>query len=217
MTDVDVCIVEDHRLLGQLVAIELGRIGYSALVLESDDFAIEPIMATQAKLVLLDVELGADVNSLELCRALVEQGRSVVLFTGVTDDVELATYLEAGAMGILGKTEELSRLAAQVRLALHDGAVEPGPNRRIEMLDALRRHRSAQHKAFEPFHRLSSSEAEVLALLIEGHPATTIADQRSVSLTTVRAQIRAIHTKLGVSSQLGAVSLATRVGWRPDG
>jgi hypothetical protein len=37
-----------------------------------------------------------------------------------------------------------------------------------------------------------------------------------VSLATVRSQVRAILRKLGVRSQLAAVALVNRSGWKPD-
>jgi DNA-binding CsgD family transcriptional regulator len=56
--------------------------------------------------------------------------------------------------------------------------------------------------------RLSRREREVLSLLAQGHRADAIARHFVVSVTTVRAQIRAIRTKLEVNSQLEAVALA---------
>jgi DNA-binding NarL/FixJ family response regulator len=53
----------------------------------------------------------------------------------------------------------------------------------------------------------------VLRSLIEGMPASVIALESSVSISTVRTQIRSILQKLNVNSQLQAVSLARRAGW----
>ena len=46
-----------------------------------------------------------------------------------------------------------------------------------------------------------------------GLPAAAIAAAGYVSEATVRTQIRAVLTKLGVTSQLQAVALARRAGW----
>jgi DNA-binding NarL/FixJ family response regulator len=37
-----------------------------------------------------------------------------------------------------------------------------------------------------------------------------------VSLTTVRSQVKAILQKLGVRSQLAAVAMVNRTGWKSD-
>ena len=208
-----VCIVEDHRFLGQLVAIELETFGFEALLFEPDGMVLRTILDLKPALVLLDVELGLALDSLSACRELVEAGIEVVLFTGVQDTILLAEFLEVGAKGILSKTEDLDSLATQVRHAVSGGAVAPSLTDRIAMLSSLERHRASRAQALEPFEALSQSEAEVLAEIVNGLTVGEIATGRFVSVTTIRAQIRAIHTKLGVSTQLGAVSLATRVGW----
>ena len=48
---------------------------------------------------------------------------------------------------------------------------------------------------------------------MNGLSAAEIAEQRVVSLATVRSQIRAILQKLDVTSQLAAVAMAHRAGW----
>jgi DNA-binding NarL/FixJ family response regulator len=66
-----------------------------------------------------------------------------------------------------------------------------------------------------PFESLTPREAAVLGDLLEGRSADDIAEASFVSITTVRAQIRSILSKLGVRSQLAAVSMARRAGWSP--
>lgn len=63
------------------------------------------------------------------------------------------------------------------------------------------------------FNRLTPREEEVLFALMRGAKARDICAQSFVSMPTVRSQIRAILTKLGVTSQLAAVALAYQSGW----
>ena len=51
--------------------------------------------------------------------------------------------------------------------------------------------------------------------LMRGTTARQICDEDCVSLPTVRSQIHAIISKLGVSTQLAAVVLAYQSGWPP--
>jgi hypothetical protein len=51
---------------------------------------------------------------------------------------------------------------------------------------------------------------------MDGHAPEAIARRSSVSVLTVRSQIKAILQKLGVNSQLAAVSVAQRAGWTLD-
>ncbi|MGB9111386.1 MAG: helix-turn-helix transcriptional regulator [Acidimicrobiales bacterium] len=69
--------------------------------------------------------------------------------------------------------------------------------------------------SLEVFEKLSPREQNVLIKLMRGATAKQICDQDCVSLPTVRSQIHSIISKLGVSTQLGAVVLAYQTGWPP--
>jgi DNA-binding NarL/FixJ family response regulator len=68
----------------------------------------------------------------------------------------------------------------------------------------------------EAFEQLSPREQEVLFALMNGETTQEICKQDFVSMSTVRSHIQSIFSKLGVKSQLEAVSLAYRSGWDPD-
>jgi DNA-binding NarL/FixJ family response regulator len=68
----------------------------------------------------------------------------------------------------------------------------------------------------DSFEHLSRREQEVLWALMHGVSAREIAKQSYVALPTVRSQIRAVLSKLGVSSQLAAVALAYQCNWSPS-
>ena len=51
---------------------------------------------------------------------------------------------------------------------------------------------------------------------MEGSSAEQIARQTFVSLSTVRSQIAAVLSKLGVNSQLSAVAAARAADWHPN-
>ena len=53
----------------------------------------------------------------------------------------------------------------------------------------------------------------MLHALASGQSAAQIAAAAYVSEATVRTQVRAVLTKLGVTSQLQAIALARRAGW----
>ncbi|MGH9055096.1 MAG: response regulator transcription factor [Acidimicrobiales bacterium] len=77
------------------------------------------------------------------------------------------------------------------------------------------RHRREDAVALVPFRALSVREQFVLGWLMEGLSADMIARRSWVSVSTVRSHIKSILRKLDVTSQLAAVALAYRVGWRP--
>jgi DNA-binding NarL/FixJ family response regulator len=63
--------------------------------------------------------------------------------------------------------------------------------------------------------QLTVREREVLAHLMKGRTVREIAADGVVAEATVRTQVKAILAKLHVTSQLAAVGLAHKVGWRP--
>jgi len=60
------------------------------------------------------------------------------------------------------------------------------------------------------FAQLTQREQQVLAALLDGDSAAEIAAKEFLAIPTVRSHLRAILTKLGVSSQLAAAAMAHR-------
>lgn len=207
-------IVDDHRLFAGMLERELTQLGFDVTRYELAEDLLGQILTDRVELILLDIGLESPVvTSLDLCRGLVAAGRQVLMVSGVTDEVEQARYLHNGALGFVSKTEGIDTLLQEVVGAAETGEARPGPaeRHRLEQLFAdQERHRA---ELLAPFSELSESEAAVLRLLMDGCSPHDIAETRFVSLTTVRAQIRAIHMKLGVPTQLAAVAAARRVGW----
>ena len=213
-----VLIVEDHELLAQSLTFALRADGFD--VHETHTKRGEDILAAAADLqpdvVLLDLDIGGELgSSVSLIEPLGVQGAQVVMLTGITDRVRLAECVEAGAIGIVSKSEPFDHLIAAVKEAIEQGTLL-SPGERQDLLAALRRHRRADAERMAVFGRLTPREQEVLAALMDGKSAEQIAKDAVVSLATVRSQIRSILMKLGVHSQLEAVALARRSGWTPD-
>ena len=133
-------------------------------------------------------------------------------FTGSDDKIEQARFLEAGAGVIIPKGSGPSDLVAVVELALAGNELM-APSDRHAALTRLRKHREARRREAAVFDLLTEREAETLSLIAEGYGASEIADLWKVSMPTVRSHIRAVLTKLGVTSQLQAAATARSSGW----
>jgi DNA-binding NarL/FixJ family response regulator len=163
--------------------------------------------------VLVDLALsGAETRELSLIAELRVLGAEVLALASSTDPLVLAEAVEAGATGFVTKMAPVEDLADTVRRAARR---EPllSLQRRTALLEELRRNRAERRARHAPFATLTPREAAVLHRLMMGESAETISAASYVSLTTVRSQIRAILTKLGVSSQLAAVAMAYQAGW----
>jgi DNA-binding NarL/FixJ family response regulator len=213
-----VLVVDDHALVAAGLVAALAGAGMSAAACEptSARAVLDTAAALPADVVLLDMMLdGCGVSSLDLIAPLRGLGAVVVAFTGTRDRVVLGAAVEAGVAGILHKSEPFEALVEGVRRA---AAAETllSDQRRYELADDVRRYRRERDTALAPFASLTKREAAVLVRMMAGESAEGIAAASFVSVATVRTQIRAVLTKLGVNSQLSAVAAAHRAGWTPE-
>jgi len=212
-----ILIVDDHELLAQTLALALRGRGHEAdvVVVESVDTIVKEVRARKPELVLLDLELGKELGpSTPLIPALRETGAVVLVLTGITDRTALAETLEAGAVGVVAKSQAFDEVVEVIgRVLAGQAAMRAGE--RENLLGALRASRSADEARLAPFRALTDREAAVLAGLLVGKTAEQVAEESFVAVTTVRSQIRSLLRKLGVNSQLQAVALARDAGWVP--
>lgn len=211
---VRVAIIDDHRLLVDALALALEDCGVLTVVLELESLEIvaAQVIESQPDLVLLDLDLGAAGDGSLLVRPLVEAALRVLLVTAALDAEQVARAVEQGAIGVVRKDGPFSELVDAVLGAAH-GREVMAPWERVRLVDEARRSHERRLSALAPFGHLTPRECEVLRALTEGQTVAEIARSSVVSEATVRSQVRAILTKLGVRSQLEAVVAAQHAGW----
>lgn len=140
---------------------------------------------------------------------LLAAGWRVLILSGTSDHARVGGALAAGAAGWVSKSAPFPTLLRAVRDLLAGRDIMPTVRRR--QLVELHQTRSAERRELlTKLDRLTQREREVLAQLAAGQRAQAVAEHFVVSLATVRTQIRAVLTKLEVSSQLEAVALFRR-------
>ncbi len=162
--------------------------------------------------VLMDVSM-PDMNGIEVTRRLkeVDPDAQVVILSGHDDDHLLARAMQAGAIGLLRKTEAVVNVASTVRRAharelLHDVDEVEGALRRL-------RHRRSQDDDEEArLDRLTPREIQILSLMAEGHAPEAIAAELGMSPNTLRTHTQNVLMKLGVHSKVEALVVAIRHG-----
>jgi DNA-binding NarL/FixJ family response regulator len=212
-----VLVVDDHELFSELMVHALRLAGFDdATCVEPRTLDLESTLTKVADVrpdvVLLDLLLGPAGVSTHYIGPLRELGATVLVLTASEDAALLAECVEAGAAGVFSKACPFAELIEVLTDAVR-GETVLSPTAREELLDVLHRRRADERTRVEPFERLTQREGEVLRALVKGRAAEEIAASDGVSVTTVRAQIRAVLQKLGVNSQLAAVALARRAGW----
>ena len=219
LQEAPVLLIDDHSLFAQAMEIGLRAAAVPArrVMPRTGAQIISDVGDNAPATVLLDLRLGAGedgapIDGLDLVEPLTATGCRVVVVTGETGDATWGTALDLGALTVLPKSLDLADLL-RVLLAVRAGEQVLDDGRRQDLLAAARRARSEESARLAPFAQLSPRENEVLHALAAGQSAAQIAGSAYVSEATVRTQIRAVLTKLGVTSQLQAVAVARRAGW----
>jgi two-component system nitrate/nitrite response regulator NarL len=210
-----VLLIEDHRLVAQVLERGLSAEGFQVRSSDGTPGTLPTLLAEfPPDVVLLDLYLAEGRSGIDLLPVLRAPERRVVILTGESDPSVLARAFEAGADAVLNKAMPFLGLVRQIIAILQGHSVE-AEDQRCRVLSQARAARAERRRRLAPFASLTPREEAVLAMLIEGIHAADIAGYSYVSLSTVRSQIRSVLAKLGVGSQLGAVSMAGKVGWGP--
>jgi DNA-binding NarL/FixJ family response regulator len=204
-----VIVIDDHELFATSLVMALRGHGFEAR--QVPVARLPEYLASPPGLVVLDLNLGRDsagrwCSGVDLVRTLRGQGWKVLVVSGSVDTPGVAAAISEGAIGSVPKSSSFQTLLDTVVAA---AAGEPVMSEadRARWLARHRGYQAQERELARRLGRLSGREREVLELLAEGHRAAEIADRFTVSLTTVRTQIRSVLSKLEVGSQLEAVAL----------
>ena len=220
--DVRVVIVDDHVSVAEALELALGVEGYDVRRVPVPDVPAPPatlvsaIIRQRPTVVLLNLDLGPFGDGAPLVAPLAKHGVHIVVLTGHIDRARWGEVLAHCARAVLSKSQPLNDLLDTVR-RINQGLPILDRVDRDELVDAWLQRRHDHGVVQDRFALLTSREREVLGELMRGHPVREIAARGVVSEATVRTQVKSILGKLEVSSQLAAVGLAHRVGWKaPD-
>jgi DNA-binding NarL/FixJ family response regulator len=211
---ITVLIVDDERTFGEALEVALGREDDLRIV----DVAVDGTQAVRSAsryrpdVVLMDVGMPG-MNGIEAARLIKEadpQAR-IVMLSGHDDGHLLARAVQAGATGLLRKTEAVVNIATTVRRAhrgepLHPPAEVEGAMRR------LRHRRDQDDDGARRLDRLTPRELQILGLMAEGRAPEEITSTLGMSPNTLRTHMQNVLTKLGVHSKMEALVLAIRHG-----
>jgi two-component system, NarL family, nitrate/nitrite response regulator NarL len=218
-SDLRILILEDHILFAESLDLALTIEGYEVLRLavptqdQTPHAVVTAVSRHKPRIVLLDLDLGGFGEGERLIGPLAKAGINVIVVTGSVDRARWGEAVRLGARKVLSKTRPLNDVLAAVR-RINQGLSVMSNEERQDLVHIWHKERSHLVEAHARIERLTVRERQVLAQLMLGQTVREIAAADVVSEATVRTQVKSILAKLEVTSQLAAVGLAHRLGWK---
>jgi DNA-binding NarL/FixJ family response regulator len=197
-----IMIVEDHPVFRGGLEILISSQPDMFLVAQASnaDEALQEYRRLRPDVVLMDQRLpgASGTEALIAIRKQFSEAR-VIMLTSSRGDIEIQRALRAGAAAYVLKSTPQDELLRSIRAVYKGHKYIPS-----DVAGAV-----AEHLGQED---LTPRELEVLELIRDGKKNKQIADQLSISETTVNFHIRNIVDKLQANDRTHAVALALRRG-----
>jgi DNA-binding NarL/FixJ family response regulator len=165
--------------------------------------ALYDIPRLQPDIVIMDINLPG-MNGIECIRQVKNKSPKTqfMMFTVYENDEKVFEALKAGASGYLLKNTGLVQMIEALS-ELYNGGSPMSANIARKLVTVFR-----EQENLVPVETLSNRENEILQLLSKGLLYKEIADQLSISTSTVRQHIHNIYEKLHVQNRTEAINKA---------
>jgi DNA-binding NarL/FixJ family response regulator len=196
-----ILVADDHPALLAAVSMFLAEGGFD-IVAQAADGATALALARQERpdAVLLDYRMPR-LSGAELVRALRdESGAAVAVYTADADERVVAEAVAAGAAAIVLKEAPLEDVTRALSAALAGGTYVDPALGAVAMIGGT------------SSVSLTQREADVLALLADGHTYEAIGRRLEISPETVRTHLQKACDRLDASTRTHAVATAIRLG-----
>jgi DNA-binding NarL/FixJ family response regulator len=211
---ITILIVDDERTFGEALQLAL-RQEKDLKVIDvavDGDTAMRVVDEQHPDVVIMDVAMPG-MNGIEATRRIKEGDpeAQVLILSGHEDPLLLARAVQAGAVGLLRKTEAIGNVASSVRRAYRGESI----HEQEEVESAMRRlrhRRDAEADAKRRLERLTPRERQILERMATGMSSEAISKSLNMSPHTLRTHMQNILTKLGVHSKMEALVIAIRHG-----
>lgn len=202
---IKVMLVDDHNVVRSGLVTFLKAYDELELVGEAKN-GLEAVHLCQQKqpdVILMDLIM-PEMDGIEATKAILADSPQIkiIAMTSFEDQELVQGVLAAGAISYLIKNVTSDELARAIREAA-SGRSTLSPEAARVLIQATR---PVKQPAFD----LTDREQEVLNLVAQGHSNQQIADTLVISITTVKAHMSNILSKLSVSSRAEAIAYAIK-------
>jgi NarL family two-component system response regulator LiaR len=203
--NIRVMLVDDHNVVRSGLATFLRAYDDLELVAEAKN-GLEAVKLCREKkpdVILMDLMM-PEMDGIAATKAILAEYPEIkiIAMTSFEDEQLVQGVLAAGAISYLIKNVTSDELAKAIREAV-SGRSTLSPEAARVLVQATR-------PTYHPTFDLTEREREVLQLVVKGHSNQQIAESLVISITTVKAHISSILSKLQVSSRTEAIAYAIK-------
>lgn len=203
---IQILIVDDHSVVREGLRMFLAMDPELEVVGEAVNGkdALEKVAELHPDVVLMDL-LMPEMDGIQATEILRKKfpDTEVIALTSVLEDAAVVNAIRAGAIGYLLKNTEAQELREAIKNAAQ-GKVQLSPQAAERLMREIR--------APESPEKLTDREKEVLILVAKGKSNKEIAQELTVSITTVKSHVTNILRKLDLPSRTQAAIYAVREG-----
>lgn len=203
---INIVIVEDEVVIRRMLCRELSKHEDFEVVGEAGDGrgGLMVVEKLRPDVVLMDLGL-PELNGIEATRRIVEHRPEVNVIVlscyNFKEPIQLA--FEAGAKGFVTKFDELESLAPAIRVVAAGKRYENDCLRKI--IPPFKRNEN-----YNRYHRISSSDREVIQLVAEKKTAKEIAQRLELSPRTIEWRIAELKRKLELAATEELITFAEK-------
>ncbi|AYZ14866.1 DNA-binding response regulator [Chryseobacterium arthrosphaerae] len=164
--------------------------------------ALKNLPEISPDVVMMDIQL-PDMLGIEIIEHIRKDmpDTQFIMCTSFEDDEKIFNSLKAGAMGYLVKGESMDKILSSIRDVYNGGAPMS-----FSIARKVLKHFEKKLPEIKGFDELTEREKEILELLSQGLLYKEIADQKCISIDTVKKHVGNIYRKLHVSNKVEAIN-----------
>lgn len=200
-------LCDDNKILGEALAVALEARGHQALAITTTpDEGIAAVAGHRPDACLMDLRFPDGDDGLGAAKVIRERypGTAVLVLSAHTDPAVSAEAMRIGVAGLLGKDQNIDRIAQALDVIAAGGVVfEP-------VLSRNGRTVAGGRAGVHPLSILTPREKEVLRRIAAGQSTVQMAREMNVTTGTLRTYVKNVLAKLGAHSRLEAAALASR-------
>jgi len=208
---IKILVVDDHEVVRDGIVGNLVRQPDFAIIGQASNGleAVQRASELSPDIILMDLRM-PELDGVEAMIRIKQTNPEIkfIVFTTYSDDDYLFAAIKAGAKGYLLKDAPREELFKAIR-AVSQGESLIQPVFTTKVLDKLASELSRKSTGMDA---LSDREIEVLDLMAKGVSNKDIADQLSITQSTVKTHVTSIFQKLNVTTRTEAVTTALKRG-----